>query len=604
MIEYSVSAQQAKAHIFDVKVVISKPTARKQRISLANWTPGSYLIRDFARHVISIKAFKASNPNDHIEITKLNGNTWEVESSQGPLIIEYQVYAYDLSVRGAYLDDEQAFINGAALFLRIHDHEHANHRVLFSTPWKCATTLTRVATKAKKYQQYQATSYDELIDHPIQFGIFEQHDFEVLGIPHSLVISGEHDGDVKQLIRDVQKVCENQLTLFGMPAPFENYLFLLTVRKDAYGGLEHRSSTALHISPECMPLKGMLEKSPSYVTLLALFSHEYFHSWNIKKIKPSCFQPYNLDEAAYTSQLWAFEGITSYYDDLALIRAKVISLEQYLDILAQNITRLLRNPGRKKQTLLESSFDAWTKFYQPNENSPNALVSYYLKGSLVALALDLFLRKSTKHRVSLDTIVKYLWEHYGKSQKGVPEKAIEKTIVKLGGKAIEPLVHQALYTTDDLSFSELLAPFGLELNLREALGTDDLGGKRDCAKGSSSRSHGSMHCAYTRLNGKIVISVVYEGGVAQEAGLCPHDEIVAINNWRVDADTFEKILKRFTIGQKIKLIFFRHDQLKTRNIILGAPNKDTAQIILQPNLTREMNNNLNKWLLYEPHSVS
>lgn len=589
MIEYYVSAKQSNAHIFDVKVVITQSSVDNQRVSIANWTPGSYLIRDFARHVISLTASQGNTP---LKVTKINSNTWDIENHKQAFVIDYQVYAYDSSVRGAYLDEEQGFINGAALFLKIHEYDNMPHQVHFDTPWQYATTLPAVVN-----------SYNELIDHPVQLGAFERYEFDVLGIPHSLVITGTHDGDIPRLIKDVQKICENQINMFGKPAPFEHYLFLLTVRKEAYGGLEHRSSTALQISRECMPLKGVTEKTQNYISLLALFSHEYFHSWNVKKITPLNFEPYDLNHKAYTSQLWAFEGITSYYDDLTLVRSKVISLEQYLDIISQNITKLLRNPGRKKQTLVESSFDAWIKFYQPNENSANALVSYYLKGSLVALAFDLYLRKATENQSSLDDVMKQLWERYGKTQEGVPEGEIERIIMQLGGKGIETLVQQSLYGTDDLPFAELLAPFGLELCLREALSSDDQGGKRDNVKVSSYPS-GSLHCAFNRTNNKVIISTVYDGGVAQTYGLCPQDEIIAINGLRVDAESFEKILKRYTVGQTIELSFFRQDQLKNRTITLQAPKKDTVQITVKGTLTPTEKNNLNKWLMYESNSLS
>jgi predicted metalloprotease with PDZ domain len=598
MVEFTVNARQSNAHIFDVTMVIEGPKLTGQRISLANWTPGSYLIRDFAKHIIRLHA-----PN--LNITKIDSHTWEIKGNEGPFIIEYQVYAFDPSVRGAYLDDEQGFINGACLFMRVHDQEQQPHRVsivLGAPHWQCATTLPLLES-SKEPLSFEASSYDDLIDHPLQMGQFERHDFEVLGIPHSIVITGQHDGDIPRLLEDTQKICENQLRLFGVPAPFERYLFLLSVKKDLYGGLEHRSSTALQIPRDCMPVSKNPEKSQGYISLLALISHEYFHAWNVKKIKPQCFEPYDLDRKAYTSQLWAFEGITSYYDDLALVRSKVISSEQYLDVLAQNITKLLRNPGRTKQTLLESSFDAWIKFYQPNENSPNTLVSYYLKGSLVALAIDLSLRMSTNHRVSLDTVMLALWEKHGKLKLGVPEGAIEKLIIELGGKAIEPLVQRALYTTEDLDFNALMAPFGIELSLRMALGSDDLGGKRPLPDKTAFQP-GTLQCTFTRANGKMLITSVYDNGAAQKGGLCPQDELIAINGLRVDPDQLEKTLKRYAVGECLDITIFRQDMLKSRRVTLAAPNQDTAQLILKASLSANEKYNLHKWLFNESHSLS
>lgn len=407
MIEYHVSSNP-QAHTFTIKLVIAKPDPQLQTISMGKWTPGSYLIRDYAKHVINLSAQQG-------KVSKHNSNTWMITSMQGPLVIEYTVYAFDLSVRGAYVDDERAFINGVSLFMRVHGQEQTPHRVYFNDNWQWATTLP-----------LESESYDALIDHPLQAGKQNEYRFEVEGIPHRLVINAEAKGDIERLIHDVKKILQYQIELFGKPVPFQEYLFLLNVRKDAYGGLEHRSSTALQCSPECLPIVGKTEKTTDYINLLALFSHEYFHSWNVKKIKPLAFTPYDLDCKAYTQQLWIFEGITSYYDDLALIRSGVITAKQYFEVIAQNITKLIRTPGRCHQTLLASSFDTWIKFYQPNENSPNATVSYYLKGGLVALLLDLALRVLTHHRVSCDTLMQYLWQAYGQCQKGVPEGAVEK----------------------------------------------------------------------------------------------------------------------------------------------------------------------------------
>lgn len=595
MIEYYVSTKQSKAHIFDIKLVIAKPDTQRQKISLASWTPGSYLIRDFARHIVTIKT-------DGADLFKINNNTWEIKSISSPLIVEYQVYAFDMSVREAYLDDEQGFINGSCLFMKVHGQERAPHQVslLLDNPtWQIATTLSSHQTSIDE-NCFQANSYDELIDHPIQMGSFEKHDFDVLGIPHSLVITGQHDGNIPQLIADIEMICKNQLRLFGDPAPFERYLFLLSVRKEAYGGLEHRSSTALQIQRDYMPVKGVNEKTPGYIALLALISHEYFHSWNVKKIKPLCFEPYDLDKKACTSQLWAFEGITSYYDELILVRAKVITLEQYFDLLSQNITKLLRNPGREKQTLIDSSYDAWIKFYQPNDNSPNASVSYYLKGSVAALAFDLFLRASG-NTLSLDNVMLALWEKYGKTEIGVPEGAIEILIAELGGEKIVPLIQQALHSTEDIALKALFSPFGVELSLRESLGSDDLGGKRECPKDLAFQP-GTLQCTFNRVNSKIFIATVYDNGAGQKAGLSPQDELIAINGLRVDADSFEKMLKRYPVGAMVELTLFRQDILKFKKITLQAPNKDTAQLTIKEHLSQEEKNNLNKWLFNEPNS--
>lgn len=599
MIEYYVSAKKAKAHIYDVKMVVAN-VKKGQIISIPNWTPGSYFIRDFARHIVSIQS--------NVPLIKKNSNQWEVKSDTNELVIEYEVYAYDLSVRGAYLDSDSGFINGSSLFLNVKQRDSEPHRVHFQDAFLAnkkahiATTLRKIDASDKKWMSFESDSYGEVIDHPVQIGVFERYDFVAGGIPHSLVIVGQHDGDVEKLLDDVKKICEYQISFFGKPAPFKEYLFLLTVRKDAYGGLEHRSSTALQIQRECMPVKGWVDKPGGYVNLLALFSHEYFHSWNIKKIRPACFLSYDLDQQTYTDQLWFFEGVTSYYDDLALVRSKVITVEQYLDILAMNFTKLLRNPGRKKQSLVESSFDAWIKFYQPNENSPNALVSYYLKGSIAALLIDLTLRKQTKNQISLDTIMRELWKKHGTELEGVPEKAIEELIIQKGGADMATLVHQALYTTDELSFEDILSEFGIQTTLRQPVGSDDVGGKRE--NGRNGFEAGSIHAIWARFNNRVVITNVFNGGAAEMAGMCPQDELIAIDNLRVEPDSFEKMLKRYPVGQKLNVTIFRQDCLKNIELTLEKPYKDTVQLTVKPTLSPSEKNDLNKWLLDESNPVS
>lgn len=579
MIEYYVSSQP-QSHIFTVKMVIEKPDPQLQSISMGKWIPGSYLIRDYARHVIAINVQNG-------QISKHNSNTWIVASAHSPLVIEYMVYAFDFSVRGAYIDDERAFLNGINLFMQVHGQEQSIHRVYFQDHWKWATTLPLKEKSATQGTIYEIDGYDALIDHPLQAGKQSEYTFKVEGISHCLVINSEVGCDYERLIDDIKKILHYQINLFGKPTPFKDYLFLLTVRKEAYGGLEHRSSSALQCSPECLPKIGKTEKTTEYINLLSLISHEYFHSWNVKKIKPQAFTPYNLDHKAYTRQLWIFEGITSYYDNLVLVRAGVITPKQYFNIIAQNITKLMCTPGRKHQTLVESSFDTWIKFYQPNENTHNATVSYYLKGGLAALLLDLVLRITTQQCVSFDTLMQYLWREYGESQKGVPEDAVEKYLAKLGGEKISALIHQAIHTVEELPLAEWFSYYGLRLTF------------------SSNPEQASLWgVLFTRSNGKLLISTVFEKSAAQQAGLCPQDEVIAFNKERIEPEAIEKQLSQFSPGEKIIVTLCRQGRLQEREVILQAPEKNVAQITIKEMLTGEEKNNLKQWLLHECNPLS
>lgn len=602
MIEYDVLGSQPLSHQFTVRLTIPRPSPEGQKVSLPTWIPGSYFIRDFARHIVEINAYAGTDSKSpSVPLLKLNSHVWQATQVEGPLLFEYTVYAFDTSVRGAYLDDEQAFFNPCSLLLMVHEQEEVPCVVNLTPPaipgsekWRVATTLTPLDAKPMGYGRYQAANYDELIDKPVQMGNFDLIEFQAKGIPHAVAITGKHSGDLKRLATDLQKICEEHLALFAEPYPFSRYLFLLNLRKDSYGGLEHRDSTALQIQRDYLPEVGDPTVSPYYLVLLGLFSHEYFHAWNIKRIKPDGFMPYTLSDKSYTRQLWAFEGITSYFDELALVRSKVITLEQYLDVLSQTITRLMRNPGRLKQTVLDASFDAWIKFYQPNENSVNAQVSYYVKGAVIALAIDLSLRANSNSKVSLDELMRILWRDFGQTSLGVPEEKIEALIVELGGQAQKALLQQALYTTQDIDLKPLLAAFGLTLNFRQAIAQDDVGGKKAPLPNPVKGVYLGIH--HTKNQGKVIVSQVIEGSSAAKAGLGVQDEIVAIDNMKIDADSYEKTLKKYQPGNTVKIHVFRQDRLKEFTVTFNALPFDTAEITINQDVTDLQKELLSQWL--------
>ncbi len=606
MIHYEISAERPASHLFNIRITIPKGAKEGQKVCLPNWIPGSYLIRDFAKHLSSITAYSGdSQHKESLAIEKIDSNTWVCAKTDKPIILEYTVYAWDTSVRGAHLDDNHGFFNPCCLLLQICEQENDPCLVTINPPktaqasqWRVATTLAREEAKPWGYGSYRAQNYDDLIDHPVEMGMFDLVEFDVSGTPHAIVVSGKHDGDLNRLAKDVQKICQTHCDLFKNQKPFERYLFLLTVSKDGYGGLEHRSSTALIIQRDTLPIALDKNMSRGYITLLALFSHEYFHAWNVKKIKPKSFAPYKLNEKCYTKQLWAFEGITSYYDEIALLRAKVITLEQYLDLLSVAFTKVLRACGRLKQSLADSSFDAWIKFYQPNENANNAQVSYYLKGTMAALAFDLALRLETNNESSLDSIMLSLWEEYGKNNIGVPEGKIEELIKQAANDKLNNLVDNALYTTKDLPLALLFDSFGLQFTQRQQIANDDNGGKR-APIAENGFKQGIFEFTLSKMQSRLVISTIVDDGAAMRAGLSAFDEIVALNGMKVDSESFDKMAKRFSVGQQIKVHYFRGDLLKETVVTLKAAPLDTVEITLMNNITPEQKNKLKNWLQIE-----
>ncbi|MBS0289140.1 MAG: M61 family metallopeptidase [Proteobacteria bacterium] len=592
MIHYKLSSAQPTAHLFNVELIIPAADPQGQKVCLPNWIPGSYLIRDYARHVITMHAYQRDTLSA-LSIEKIDSNTWQCEQTQGSILLKYTVYAWDLSVRGAHLDECHAFINPCAVLVQVCGQEDSQCLLSLIPPncpnalqWKVATTLPVHNALKWGFGDYTADSYDDLIDHPIEMGTFEIVEFEVAKVKHYIAVTGIHDGCLNRLAADVSKICQWQIELFDNAPPFKEYLFLLTVLKEGYGGLEHRSCAAMICQREALPLSKDINMNRSYINLLALFSHEYLHAWHVKRIKPAAFMPYNLNQKNYTEQLWAFEGITSYYDELALLKAKLISFEQYLDLLAIAITRLLRNPGRTKQTLLQASFDAWIKFYQPNENSVNALVSYYLKGSLLALLIDLNLIAQTSGENRLDNVMRKLWHEYGKKNIGVPEGRIETILEEEGGASMKQLLKQALSTTEDLPLALMLQTFGLKLTLRAALNSEDMGGKRpQQEKDLLNFKPGYFGFTISKNLNKIIVSQVFTGSAAMQAGIWAQDEIVAINDLRIDPDSYEKISKRLKQDQQIKIHIFRQDILLEKTLTLQSPPLDTAQITVMETLT-------------------
>ncbi len=587
-VQYYIFPSNPGAHLFAVSCTVAEPDPGGQQFSLPTWIPGSYLVREFARHVVRIRARSGRHP---VAIGKLNKNTWVAEPCSGALTIEYEIYAFDLSVRGAYLDTARGFFNGACVFMRVHGAEQLRHEVELRPPrgatyrkWRVATAMPRAGAASYAFGRYAADNYDDFIDHPVELGEFSLATFRAAGVPHDIVISGRHDCDLKRLARDLKKLCETHIA-FWREAPMKRYVFLVLALADGYGGLEHRASTSLVCSRDSLPRSDTPATDEKYGAFLGLCSHEYFHTWNVKRIKPEAFTPYDLDHESYTTLLWAFEGITSYYDDLMLLRAGLISRDTYLELLSKTITQVQRGSGRLKQSVAESSFDAWTKFYRQDENAPNSIVSYYGKGSLIALGLDLLIRQKTEGRRSLDDVMRVLWKRYGRVGKGVPEDGVEQVAEQVTGLKLRRFFDAAVHGTDELPLTRLLKYVGIDLHLRAAESTADRGGKAKKATGAGRRVDLGIR---TRASGnEVKISHVLDGGSAQRAGLSAGDVIVAVDELRVTDGNLEKLLSRHRAGEHVRLHAFRRDELVLFDVALAAPPRDTVTLTVSKDHSRD-----------------
>jgi len=572
MITYTLTPDP-KAHQWHITLKFQNPSDSSVVLKLPNWVPGSYLIRDFSRHIITISAECDGQPAALSQTAK---NIWQTSPKSGHWVIRYTAYAFDLSVRSSFLDTNRGFFDGSCLFFSIEGRLKDTHSLSFNDlpkEWRIATSMPTTGSNT-----FQTASYHDLIDHPIELGNIEFLDFEAGGIPHRIALSGHHpDFDRDRLVSDIRKICETELAMFPSPAPFTHYLFLLHVGDNIYGGLEHISSTALLADRHSLPPHGMTDANDAYTQLLGLFSHEYFHAWNVKSIKPAAFAPYDLDRENYTEQLWAFEGITSYYDDLFLARSRTIAPEAYLRLLAQSITRVQQTKGRLKQSLVESSFTAWNKFYKQDENSPNAIVSYYQKGALAALCLDLAIRSKSNGRHTLDSVMQQHYRDWLATRQGIPEKQWQARCQAFTGLDLEDFFQTTLYTTTDLPLAELLATIGIGLQWQAQ--PRGHGGAFLSEPPTETPAPASDFGARFKQNSDhATLTHVFNGGSAENAALCPQDKIIAIDGYA--CTDLAAQWAQLPIGTTARIHYFRTGILYVADITVQAAEADTAVLYI------------------------
>lgn len=572
-VRYTVTPISPEAHLFEVQCLIPEPDPHGQILRLPGWIRGSYLVRDFAKHVEDLQVH---SEGDAVAWERLDKASLRCAPVNAALQIRFRVYAYDNSVRKTYLDERRGFFNGTSLFYRAEQADASGYELEIKPPpsntrrhWHVACTLAPQQIDRLGYGIYRAADYDELIDHPVEIGAFQRAEFEVDGIPHAFILSGRFDADLRRLCDDVRRICEQERKLFGGEPQQSQYLFLTNVVGNGYGGLEHKDSCALICSRDDLPKAGASEISKSYRNFLGLCSHEYFHLWNVKRIRPQAFAESDLRAEAYTRDLWHYEGVTSYYDDLFLRRADLIDAQTYLDIVAANATRVQNTPGRALHSLADSSFEAWTKFYQPDEHSPNATVSYYVKGALAALCIDLHLRLHSEH--TLDDAMRLLWQRYGRDDQPVPEAGLEAILNELCPEPALPL-DAWLRSTQELPLAELLAQFGVEAKLRISHGAGDNGGRHD------GKPVASVTGLRLRPDSETVAGVS-SGSAAQNAGISGGDQIIAINGLRAQG-RLSSLLTELQAGQAVEVHLFRGDELRVCALTPAAPQPDTWQLNL------------------------
>jgi predicted metalloprotease with PDZ domain len=536
LISYRVRIADPNAHLVEVEI------EGAQRLAMPAWSPGSYLVRDYARNVRDFEGIGGP-------ARKVDKQTWETEGRG----LRYRVYAHEVTVRTSHVDAEHAFLHGPSVLMYAVGREQEPCRISIEPPagWQIATTMPA-----------ECAGYDQLADTPIELArSLSRASFETGGRTHEIAICGRPDApvDPRTLAADIAKIVEEAAGVFGT-LPYEKYLFLLHLAAGVPGGgLEHRDSSALLASPYAFrPRK-------KYEELLELFSHEHFHVWNVKRIRPRVLGPFDYSRENYTRSLWVMEGVTSYYDRLLLVRAGLLPVKRYLEKLGEELARLRQTPGRFAQSIEESSFDAWIKFYKPDEATPNATISYYLKGSLVAMAIDLEVR--SRSQKSLDDVMRLLWQRYGNAAQGFDDHAVRAIFEEATGVDLADLFAAHVEGREELDLEKWLALAGLQV---EAPKPED-------------EPEGGWLGAQTReVNGRLILSSVLAGSPAERGGLAPGDEVIALDGFRVDGGSLRDRIAARPSGTRLRVSVFRREELVDATVELGPKPPDSYQIKPNP----------------------
>lgn len=576
LLNYHLAVHSWEKHLFRVTMRIPAHAHPTLTLSLPAWIPGSYMIRDFARQIIRLDA-RGEN-DEPIPVHKRDKQTWEVASDGQPVTVSYDVFAFDLSVRSAYINDEYAFCNGTSVFLNVTQGESLGCELTIAAPEDSNKHVYTSMTAVKPHTlTYRAASYEELIDHPIFIGYCTTHQFDVNGVTFTLLFSGDTPLALDRIAGDLAPVCQHHMTLFGDPQPVTDYLFMTLLSDKGFGGLEHHNSTALMFPRSDLPVPGDPDdKTDSYINFLSLCSHEFFHTWNVKRIKPEVMVNPDLGQEVYTPQLWIYEGFTSFYDDLTLARSGVVAPQKYLDILSQHLTRVTQNAGRHKQSTAESSFDAWSRFYKQDANSPNHIVSYYTKGGIVAFGLDLLLRNRSNGEASLDTLMQLLWREYGQDMRGTPDDVIESLCKKAFDIDVSDYLNRVAYGIEDVPLTRWLEAIGIALHYREKTSPEDKGGLKPQATGQVHQ----LGAVIKNAEMGVTVLQVTEDLAAEQAGLQINDVIVAANGLIVNDRQLQRMLDAAS-QSRLTLTVVRDGRLITRNLPVLAARKDVCYFTIE-----------------------
>lgn len=567
-IRYTLSLPAPQTHLARVKIELDDLPGGTVDLVMPAWTPGSYKVRDYARNLQGFTAGGAA-------WRKVDKSRWRVET-RGRAVVEYDVWCFEQSVQSSHVDAEHAFLNGASVFLYVDGRKDAPVSLGIRAPrgWDVATGLE------KRGSGWTAPSYDVLIDCPIEIGRFERRTFKVKGVPHHWVSHGPANVDAARALRDVRRIVETEIKIMRH-VPYDHYTFIVHHSPERGGGLEHRNSTALQFPGTAY------RPREKYENFLELVAHEFWHLWNVKRIRPETLGPFDYEREVYTTLLWVMEGLTSYYDTLVPARAKLFGVDRYFRRVADRIQKFEEKPGRRRQSLTESSFDAWIKLYQPNEHAQNAQMSYYEKGELVGMCLDLEIRRRTANRRSLDDVMRLVYEEWGRHDRGFPEPEFKRACERTAGGRLDAFWAAFVEGVEDIPWNRFLGIAGCRL-VKEPRKPED---------GEKPRPVRPWMGVTTQRGGAgVVVGGVVEGSPAWKAGLSPRDELVALNGAKVLPDEFERRVDELAPGERARVTVFRNGFLREIPVTLGARRNVTWQIRRVPKPTAEQKAVYESWL--------
>lgn len=550
-ITYKLSMPEPNNHQFHVELELSDFNEKQLRVKMPVWAPGSYMVREFSKH---INLVHAKNQNGKaLKIKKSDKNTWLIDTENAKkIIVNYEVYAFDLTVRTSFLDHTHGYLNGTSIFMYVDGYKNLKGRldVLPHHSFSDVATSLKSAGDALAGDgvfSFRFDDYDQLVDCPIEIGNHQKFEFTAAGIKHRVVIYGEGNHDIERLKIDMARICNVTTAVFGSN-PNDSYLFIIHNTENGGGGLEHFNSTTLNV-------RRFSYEGSRYLGFLSLVAHEYFHLWNVKRLRPLELGPFNYDKENYTSLLWVMEGFTSYYDELLLRRADFYTKEQYLKTLFSTINSVENQPGNKIQPVAHASFDAWIKLYHPHENSYNTTISYYSKGQLIGAVIDAMIISTSNGGKSLDDFMRLLFDkYYIKAKRGFKEEEFKKDLEDFVGSNLDNFFKEYIHGTTPLDYESAFESIGLLVVKQE---------KTEAFFGTS----------LIENNGKLTVSRVQSNSSAQKAGMSAKDEIIAINGFRTNQAGFNDFIGRIQVGSAFEIMVSRDGKIMNLKAVMGEITK-------------------------------